>query len=54
MDLPHLAAERRFVEDDMDLYDVEDLRPDIRATMGLAGIEITEPGRWPDQQQPPQ
>jgi hypothetical protein len=38
-----------FVENDMDPYDVEDVHPDIRAAMRLAGIQIAEPERWPDE-----
>lgn len=37
-----------FVEDDMDPWDVEDVHPDIRAAMRSAGIEISEPERYPD------
>jgi hypothetical protein len=34
------------VENDMDPYDVEDIHPDVRAAMRLAGIDVNEPGRY--------
>ena len=37
-----------FVDDDMDPWDVEDVHPDIRAAMRSAGIEISEPERYQD------
>jgi hypothetical protein len=37
-----------FEDDDMDIYDVEDLHPDVRAAMRHAGIEIAEPDRYQD------
>lgn len=36
------------VRDDMDPYDVEDIHPEIRAAMRLAGIGISEPDRYAD------
>ena len=38
-----------FVGYDMDTYDVEDVHPDIRAAMRLAGIEIAEPDLYGDE-----
>ena len=35
-----------FVEQDMDPYDIEDLHPEIRDAMRLAGMEITERDRY--------
>jgi len=37
-----------FVRDDMDPYDIEDVHPDIRAAMRLAGYELQEPERYKD------
>lgn len=37
-----------FEDNDMDTYDVEDVHPDIRAALRLAGIEIAEPERYED------
>ena len=38
-----------FVDDDMDPFDVEDLHPDVRAAMRRSEIEISEPGRYSDE-----
>ncbi|MCE2028692.1 hypothetical protein [Sessilibacter corallicola] len=35
-----------FVEGDMDTWDIEDVHPDIRSAMKLAGMEISEPERY--------
>ena len=43
---------RQMVRDDMDPFDVEDLHPDVRAAMRRAGIEISEPERYPDEGAP--
>jgi len=37
-----------FVRDDMDPWDVEDIHPDIRSAMRQAGIEISEPEKYED------
>ena len=37
-----------FVRDDMDPYDVECVHPDVRAAMRMAGITITEPEAYTD------
>ena len=37
-----------FEDDDMDPFDVEDVHPDIRSAMRLAGIELAEPERHAD------
>jgi len=39
---------QQFVEWDMDPVDVEDVHPEIRAAMRLAGIEISDPDRYRD------
>ena len=38
-----------FTRQDMDAWDVEDVHPEIRAAMRHAGIEITEPDRYKDE-----
>ena len=40
---------KQMVRDDMDPYDVEDIHPDVRAAMRQAGIEISEPERYRDE-----
>ncbi len=35
-------------ENDMDVYDIEDIHPDVRAAMRAAGIAISEPDRYSD------
>jgi hypothetical protein len=32
----------------MDTYDIEDVHPDIRAAMRLAGFDLQEPERYKD------
>ena len=39
-----------FEENDMDSFDVENVHPEIRATMHLAGIELAEPERYADEE----
>jgi hypothetical protein len=39
-----------FEANDMDTYDIEDVHPDIRAAMRLAGIELAEPERYADEE----
>jgi hypothetical protein len=39
---------KQMVRDDMDPYEVEDIHPDIRAAMRQAGIEISEPEKYKD------
>jgi len=39
---------KQMVKDDMDAFDVEDIHPDVRAAMRQAGIEISEPERYKD------
>ena len=39
-----------FADDDMDPFDVEDIHPDIRAAMRHAGIELSEPERYQDEE----
>lgn len=36
------------VEWDMDPYDIEDVHPDVRAAMRVAGLAIGEPDRYTD------
>ena len=40
---------KQMVKDDMDAFDVEDIHPDVRAAMRQAGIEISEPERYKDE-----
>ena len=42
---------RLFVENDMDSWDVEDVDPDIRAALRLAGIVVAEPDRYGDEEE---
>lgn len=42
------ALVKVFVREDMDTYDIEDVHPDIRAAMRLAGYKIHEPERYKD------
>ncbi|MES3023446.1 MAG: hypothetical protein V4857_17925 [Pseudomonadota bacterium] len=35
-----------FLRQDMDPFDVEDIHPDVRAAMRVAGIRISEPERY--------
>ena len=37
-----------FAREDMDTWEVEDVHPDIRAALRHAGIEITEPDKYKD------
>ena len=37
------------VREDMDSYDIEDVHPDVRAALRLAGIELCEPERYADE-----
>lgn len=37
-----------FSNEDMDTWEVEDVHPDIRAALRMAGIEIAEPERYKD------
>jgi hypothetical protein len=39
---------KQMVRDDMDPVEVEDIHPDVRAAMRQAGIEISEPERYKD------
>ena len=39
---------KQMVRDDMDPFDVEDIHPDVRAAMRQAGIEISEPDKYKD------
>jgi len=39
-----------FVHFDMDPWTIEDVHPDIRAALALAGIGVSEPERWPEEQ----
>lgn len=39
-----------FEDNDMEPYDIEDVHPDIRAAMRLAGIGLTEPERYSDEE----
>jgi hypothetical protein len=41
-----------FAKEDMDPWAVEDIHPDIRAAMRLAGINISEPDRYKDDGNP--
>ena len=40
---------KQMVKDDMDAFDVEDIHPDVRAAMRQAGIEISDPERYKDE-----
>ncbi len=44
---------KRMVRDDMDPYDVEDIHPDVRAAMRKAGIAISEPKRYKEDDNSP-
>lgn len=39
---------KAFVRGDMDTWEVEDVDPEIRAAIKLAGFELAEPERWTD------
>ena len=39
---------KQMVRDDMDPSEVEDLHPEVRAAMRQAGIEISEPEKYKD------
>jgi hypothetical protein len=39
---------KQMVKDDMDPVEVEDIHPEVRAAMRQAGIEISEPERYKD------
>ena len=36
------------VRGDMDTYDVEDIHPEVREAMRMAGLRIAEPERYPE------
>jgi hypothetical protein len=40
------ALIKLFVREDMDTYDIEDVHADIRAAMREAGIQLSEPERY--------
>jgi len=40
---------KQMVRDDMDPFDVEDIHPDVRAAMRHAGIELSDPERYKDE-----
>lgn len=40
-----------FSDEDMDTWEVEDIHPDIRSALMLAGLGVQEPERWPDEEQ---
>ena len=39
---------KQMVRDDMDPFDIEDIDPEVRTAMRQAGIEITDPERYKD------